>query len=239
LHVYNRVMEGPRARLNIPQIVGSGLTHPDVDNLSCVSCDGYRNIRCEARSSAGAAMSTHVMSCGKHFASFKVTGQTHDSGVLTEIGVMRPISENAWLRISPPGIRFNHKSSRMRPLLNGERTNHWRGNVDICYLGCLSACCFWGDWSSHLNTYNIENVNHVPHHADFIGLLLDLDNGMLTYYSRECNKMNWNFRGVLKKGLIGEYAWVVLARGLFADGDPTWCQHIEHSVQCAEYCHSA
>ena len=228
LHVYNRVMEGPHTHLTLPQIVGTGLTHPDEDNLSCVSCDGYR--------SGGAAMSTHVMSCGKHFASFKVNGQTHDSGALTEVGVMRPISDTAWLHISPPGIRFNHKSPQIRPLLNGERTNHWRGNVDICYLECLPGRCCWGDWATHINTYNIENAVHVPHPADFIGLLLDLDKGTLTFYSRECNNMNWNFRGVLKNGLVGEYVWVVLARGLWNDGDPTWCEKVEHSVQCAEYC---
>jgi hypothetical protein len=53
------------------------------------------------------------------------------------IRVMRPISDTAWLHISPPGIQFNHKSSLIRSLLNEERTNHWRGHVDICYLECL------------------------------------------------------------------------------------------------------
>ena len=236
LQVYNHVMEGTHTRLELSRLVGNGLTHTNDDDLSYISCDGYWNVgNMEGRYTGGAAFSTQVMSCGNHFTSFKVNGKTHDSGAVTEVGVMRPISDSGWTHILPPGTRFNHKSPAITSLLDGERTSFWRGNVDICYLETLTEHCCWGDWASHVNTYSIKNEVHAPHSNDFIGLLLDLDKGTLTYYSRMCNSMHWHFRGVLKNGLAGEYVWGVFARGIWSEGEPTWCEKVEHSVHCSVY----
>ena len=113
---------------------------------------------------------------------------------MAEIGVMRPLSIQRWAELRY-GWNFIYRDRDIIRQMNGDRSNKWGGNVDMCLFDCLAGQCRWSNWRGYEKLFRKGTDIYTPHTHDSIDLLLDLDVGTLSYYS------NQTFRGILKSGL--------------------------------------
>jgi len=171
-----------------------------------------------ANNSTKTAISNNIMRAGKHYVEF--TAESFPR--MTSVGIIRPL-EN-WGNKLEKGKPVNHLNPTMlkKPFsieLLATRTERWgESNVNACFYHYSMGrhCTIWSDWqqmgkseNSHRfetwaaqtgaggGTFSNLNQNTV------LGLLLDLDEGMMTVYQ------NGQRLGVMKTGLSGEYVWAV------------------------------
>ena len=159
---------------------------------------GYKN---EMNYCIGTAFSNNIMAGGKHYATFKTyqppstISKIHHPYELGRVlvGVMRPGEVNAFARDVPFLKDFYE---------NFHRHTYKNNGIQCCMYDTGLGDCISSDWIDRLSVDTWErSVIMIP--GDEIGMLLDLDEGMLTVYK------NGRKLGVMRRGLAGPYCWVV------------------------------
>ena len=84
-----------------------------------------------------------------------------------------------------------------------EGSEQYNNTVNCCMYYAFNGCCYshdWGEGDSDRNEWDgMESLS-----GSFkLGMLLDLDEGTLSVYN------NGRKLGVMKRGLAGQYCWVV------------------------------
>ncbi|EJK60687.1 hypothetical protein THAOC_18913 [Thalassiosira oceanica] len=178
-----------RSKLTFDQLVGNNIEHGEEKSI-------IRTIGGQQRDQfqwSTALCSNHVMRSGRHFAVF--TGKGF-------FGVVRPVQ----IKMSDFGEgeldEFCPSLDRFWEYLLGQRTDRWTdSNVHCCYVSISisgnfgNSFCY--DWTSIQPGMWINGLRYNTQ----IGLLLDLDEGMLSMYQ------NGQRLATLKDGLSGEYCW--------------------------------
>jgi len=148
------------------------------------------------------AIANNIMKTGRHYVSFDASTRVFLSGV------MRPGTlinrSNAVNPTQAEFYRINYSQSAESLVYN---TNN---SIHCClYYGSDGAC-----YSCHLHKDNVKNsIRNITWMESFIrrggevGMLLDLDEGTLSAYQ------NGQSLGVMKRGLVGHYCWVVSILG--------------------------
>ncbi|EJK53991.1 hypothetical protein THAOC_26467 [Thalassiosira oceanica] len=143
------------------------------------------------------AISSFVMSEGKHYAVFHMNGIGHDDPDLAfRIGIVRPVDVAGW---------------------NGERRrNYWPftssgrrdGSTICCVYDIIDGTCdYLESGSDGLDYMDWDGMDSSEGERDVaIGLLLDLDNGTLAVFK------NGRRLGVMKDGLAGDFCWMANLR---------------------------
>ncbi|EJK72103.1 hypothetical protein THAOC_06400 [Thalassiosira oceanica] len=176
-----------RSKLTFDQLVG--------DNIRPGRCKSFIRAIAGRLQPSSALCSNHVMRSGKHFALF--TGH----GGLGSIGVVRPVE------IKPSDFGEGELKS-FRPTncifweyLLGQRTTRWTdSNVHFCSVsvhGRFRSMSSWSDWLSFKPILLVQGLQF----NNPIGLLLDLDEGTLSFYQNDQRL------ATLKDGFSGEYCW--------------------------------
>lgn len=150
----------------------------------------------------GTAFSNNILRAGKHYTSFKLLC---NRGCF--VGIMRPGQANQNAMGSPRHKHFYQNFSRTH-------VEHNISSVQCCMYGITSGNCLssgWEDDEDGAPSYN-ETVrwdgSESMSSRDELGMLLDLDEGTLSVYK------NGRKLGVMKRGLVGPYCWVVtMVRG--------------------------
>ena len=157
----------------------------------------------------GTAVSSHIMRSGRHYATFKVM-QMADNCI--NFGIIRPLlKKNDRMDFKfHPVIQEDFMTDYEYEVDFTIRASHWGSvNVNCCtYFGHGGSC--W--WSSGEGTCNygdrtwsgIQGMGVLD--TCTVGLLLDLEAGTLTVYK------DTHCLGVMKRGLTGEYCWMVTLR---------------------------
>lgn len=147
------------------------------------------------------AFSNNILRAGKHYVSFIFDFDIKSNSVSAWLGVMRPgqhsANEDAF---SPLGINwFQHFEER----ITRECDNN--NGTKCCMCSTISGTCSTNDWDgSHSNQTTWEGMEEsISRSGVELGMLLDLDEGILSVYK------NGRKLGVMKRGLAGEYCWVV------------------------------
>jgi len=146
----------------------------------------------------GTAYSNNILRAGKHYVSFEACSSTPSRYTSLFSGVMRPGRANESARgYIPLHKEFFQQFSRR--LGQGEHNN----NVHCCMYYSYDGECYSSDWEEeHSMGQSWEGMESTTSNCE-IGMLLDLDEGTLTVY------MNGQKLGVMKRGLVGPYCWVV------------------------------
>ena len=145
------------------------------------------------------ALSNNILRAGKHYASFILC---NDMNYLF-VGVMRPGQANKNARGIPTDEEFYQHFSR-----NIRRGEHNNGSECCLYIS-HSGRCLSSDWDNSLESSSDWEGRGIMSPGDEVGMLLDLDEGTLSVYQ------NGKKLGVMKKGLAGQFCWVVsLHRGM-------------------------
>lgn len=168
----------------------------------------------------GTAFSNEKLKTGKHYASFEVQGSSLHNDFL--VGVMRPGQANQYTVGTPVHDLFYKNFSRDLSF------SKCHGKTHCCMLSYSIGDCmsfnpmasqyYYADYlyEEHGDDELFEMFTNEDWEGresmsseDEIGLLLDLDMGTLSVYKNGRNL------GVMKRGLIGPYCWVVsiLTRG--------------------------
>ena len=135
------------------------------------------------------------MMAGKHYASFEAS---HGTDLL--LGVMRPGEAKKNAKYSPmsPGF-FNNFTQRAG-------SEQYNNSVNCCMykigLG-FNGYCWSSDWVEGNPVIEAWDGMEDFSGSCKIGMLLDLDEGTLSVYK------NGRKLGVMKRGLAGQYCWVV------------------------------
>ena len=79
----------------------------------------------------GAAISHEIMNDGKHFISVNFDGRPNTQVLMAKFGVMRPLSIQKWEEMRN-GQSFIHQDRNIIRKMNGDRSNKWCENVDMC-----------------------------------------------------------------------------------------------------------
>ena len=186
-------------------------------NLQYVNGDKTKVFVRPANNSTKTAVSNNVMRAGKHYVEF--TAESFPR--LTSVGIIRPLKN--WGNKLEKGKPVNHLNPTMlkkafsKELL-ATRTERWgESNVHACmyHYSMGRHCTIWSDWkqmgksedSHRFETWAAQNggggtFSHLDQNC-VLGLLLDLDEGMMTVYQ------NGQRMGVMKTGLSGEYVFAV------------------------------
>ena len=151
------------------------------------------------------AISSHVMRSGRHYAIFKATQMAGDK---INFGIIRPLSKkNNRVDVSfHPVIRPNFISAYESEVDFTIRASHWGvGSVNCCTYFGQDGSCWWssGEWAGNDGDRTWPGRQGMGVGPCAIGLLLDLQAGTLTVYK------NSHRLGVMKRGLTGEYCWMV------------------------------
>ena len=184
---YLQLMREP---LTFDQLVGT--EYVDSEDKSCVTNSGndwgWKT-----------AFSNNIMRAGKHYASFVVNNSFNNFFV----GVMRPGQANESACGQPIQKEFfQNYTQNMR---YGECNN----DIQCClYRTIMGNKCFFSNWgdsgSLAFETWDRwEGRESISSNGDEIGILLDLDESTLSVYK------NGRKLGVMKRGLLGPYCWVV------------------------------
>jgi len=114
---------------------------------------------------------------------------------------MRPGKANKNASKEPLYKEFYQNFSRN--MGHGDRNS----NIHCCMHYIMSGNCYSSDWSGSADDIiadrNWEGKESMSSGGDELGLLLDLDEGSLSVYK------NGQKLGVMKRGLAGQYCWVV------------------------------
>ena len=146
--------------------------------------------------------SDHVMRSGRHFAAFSgLPSSFEDSGSI-DFGIVRPIQINKSDFADGELKVFSPMMMKFREYLRGRRTERWGDSTVHCCAVSTTRYFRWYDW-----TGNGECGSQISsfQHGVTTGLLLDLDEGMLSIYQ------NGQRLAILKDGLSGEYCWFASA----------------------------
>mmetsp|Transcript_34818 Transcript_34818/g.78157 ORF Transcript_34818/g.78157 Transcript_34818/m.78157 type:complete len:214 (+) Transcript_34818:286-927(+) len=169
-----------RSKLTFDQLVGINIQHGELKSI----------IRAAGQLNASSALcSNHVMRCGKHFAVFTGLGR---------FGVVRPVQIKRSDFVESELNAFSPSMRRFWGYLIGQRTARWTdSNVHCCYVSIVDGRCYWYDWADYQSDMIFDGIqSNTP-----MGLLLDLEEGMLSIYQ------NGQRLATLKDGLSGEYCW--------------------------------
>ena len=176
---YLQLMREP---LTFDQLVGA--EYVNIEDKSCVTNSGSNDWR--------TAISNNVLRAGKHYALF--TSLNEEKWLM--VGVMRPGQANHNASDYPVEKSFyQHFSPR-----NSQDSN----SVQCCmyyYYGHCHSSDWRNDERSRAGTAWEGMEPTTP--GDELGMLLNLDKGTLSVYK------NGRKLGVMKRGLEGEYCWVV------------------------------
>jgi len=143
------------------------------------------------------AFSNNIMRAGKHYASFILCNYMK----YLFVGVMRPGQANQNARGLPTDEEFYQNFTR----------RFWEHNngSQCCMYITHSGRCRSSNWDDSLESSRDWEGMETMSPGDKVGMLLDLDEGTLSVYQ------NGKKLGVMKKGLAGQYCWVVsLHRGM-------------------------
>ena len=195
--LYEKLLQGPCIPKLFHRRAGKGVNYSPLNGVRNASSLTHNGLN----QGIGAAISHEIMSDGKHFTSVNFNGRTNTQ-VMAEIGVMRPLSLQRWTELRY-GWNFIYRDRNIFRQMNGDRSNKWGGNMDMCSFDCLAGQCRWSNWREDETPFCKGTDIYTPHTHNSIDLLLDLDVGTLSYYS------NQTFRGILKSGLKGEYVWFI------------------------------
>jgi len=201
-----------RAPLLFDQLVGA--EYVNEEDKSCVmhsdsSDDEYDWLSTNRRSDWGTAFSNNILRAGKHYVTFEACCSLPDSQVRVSVlaGVMRPGQANKDTYLNPLCHDFYQNFSRLG---HGECNNDNNNKVQCCMYYTNNGQCCISDWdgpslrrrSKGFSRSDWDGMEIMDSNGT-IGMLLDLDEGTLCVYKNE-RKL-----GVMKKGLVGHYCWVV------------------------------
>ncbi|EJK47999.1 hypothetical protein THAOC_33241, partial [Thalassiosira oceanica] len=192
-------LEGLRKPLEL-DILFAGVSHLGGSKVA-IQCSSSTDYRYDH----GSAISSHIMRSGKHYAKFKVKQMASDE---INIGIIRPLlkkNDRMDFRFHPV-IRDDFIKDYDSDIDFTIRASYWGdGNVNCCTYDGEDGSCWWssgrGTGDEGDNTWSGNEVLGVD--PCTIGLLLDLNAGTLTVY-RNSRRL-----GVMKRGLTGEYCWMV------------------------------
>ena len=145
-----------------------------------------------------------VMSSGRHYATFRASGQGVDFQYFyTWCGVIRPLSR----RWSHSGLdEFSPTNPFLYESFLSEKTDAWaNSDVHCAMYYSMEGSCVWSDWRGYggkTEKFIEKGQFRSPFDERELGLLLDLDEGTLTAYKGGTRL------GVMMEGLAGEYVWV-------------------------------
>ncbi|EJK44545.1 hypothetical protein THAOC_36906 [Thalassiosira oceanica] len=151
------------------------------------------------------AISSHIMRSGRHYASFRIK-KTEGNGI--NFGIIRPLlkkNNRMDFRFHPVILEYfiTEYESEVDFTI---RASHWGdGNVNCCTYYGEDGSCWWSSGEGTCNEGDREWSGNQSMGVDTctMGLLLDLKAGTLTVYK------NSRCLGVMKRGLTGEYCWMV------------------------------
>jgi len=154
----------------------------------------------------GSAISSHIMRSGRHYAKFNARQMTRNG---INFGIIRPLlkKNNRMDYDFHPVVTEDFITDYESDVDFTIRASHWGdGNVNCCtYFG--DGACYWssGEGEGRCKSGDREWSGNGAMGFDpcTIGLLLDLNAGTLTVYK------NSRRLGVMKRGLTGEYCWMV------------------------------
>ena len=179
IELYHHLLQ-LRSKLTFDQLVGGNILLNREDQSSVRTYPGQL-------SESTALCSDHIMRAGKHVAAFTQEG----SGM---IGIIRPVQING-----SNFAEFGPSMEYFRGFLRGKRTERWNGSsVHCCGVWGTFDEIYWHDWRNNQRTKKIDGCLESGHP---IGLLLDLDQGMLSVYQKG------EILATVKDGLSGEYCW--------------------------------
>jgi len=187
-----------RVPLAFDQLVGT--EYVNEEDKTCVMHSG-ETIPALPNSFWGTAFSNNILRAGKHYVTFEahsIASSEQTSVLPVLIGLIRPGKANKKTSGCPLFSEFYSRFSRH--MRHGEHNN----NIQCCLYYAHDGKCCTSDWRDTSNNeyLNLEGmVTMSP--GGKIGLLLDLDEGVLSVYK------NGRELGVIKEGLAGEYCWVV------------------------------
>ena len=143
-----------------------------------------------------AAFSNNIMMAGKHYVSFET-----NQGTDFLLGVMRPGEAMQSAKGDPLEPTFYNHFTQQKGSLP------YNNSVSCCMYYTFDGSCLshdWGEGNSGRETWDgMERLSG----SYTIGMLLDLDSGTLSVYN------NGRKLGVMKRGLAGQYCWVVSLLG--------------------------
>ena len=174
--------------LTFDQLVGQQIEYVE-GNKSCVT---------NSTPYWATAFSNNIMMAGKHYVSFDA-----DQVPGFVFGVMRPGEAMLSAEGTPlfSGF-FDHFTQR-------KTSRQYNNSVNCCMYDSYDGCCYshgWGEGSPVRKEW--DGMERLSAGSYTIGMLLDLDEGTLSVYK------NGRKLGVMKRGLAGQYCWVVsLQRG--------------------------
>ena len=173
-----------REPLAFDQLVGA--EYVNEDDKTCIrysdrgACVGWKT-----------AFSNNILRTGKHYVSFT---PLFVSKSLT-MGVMRPGQAN--------------QNANGTPLYHGFYQNFfWNredcNSIQCCVYNAYDGKCYSSGWDAPNNEYESwEGMEASMYSVGEIGMMLDLDERSLSVYK------NGRKLGVMKRGLAGQYCWVV------------------------------
>ena len=83
------------------------------------------------------------MNFGKHLISIKFAG-LGTGNIMDVAGVMRPLSIQKWTEMYD-GRSFMHRDIDRILKNNGDRSDRWSGDVDVCLFMCNRGHCYWSN----------------------------------------------------------------------------------------------
>ena len=199
-----------RARLTFNQLIGifveyQGGDEAAVQGRTVTGLGNYSQAIC----------GNHIMRAGRHWATFTSSSGFH---LFQNFGVVRPLP--GW---ETRGLdTFNPVKRDFYADLLRDWTDRWEGDVHLCRLNMKDGSCFWSDWSGERgNGFDWEGWNDYDRDCKTLGMLLDLNEGMLSVYQ------NGRRLGTLKDGLAGEYCWTA---GFWGRGNISILRGYDHRV---------
>ena len=155
----------------------------------------------------GTAFSNNVLMAGKHYVSFEVHSLGSSYGETLLVGVMRPGQANSRACAGYPFSKKFYKNFSQR-FDNGAHNNN---NIQCCMYNSYDGSCGTSGWEDSdvrlSETWEGMESMSMFSGDEFLGMLLDLDEGTLSVY------INGRKLGVMKRGLAGPYCWVVSLYG--------------------------
>ena len=172
-----------------------------------------------------ATKTNQIMTEGQYFISFEILNALQCPNLSYDIGVMRPLQEHDWQGM-PESLwtQFNVFKRSTIQYLNKARTPSWTNNIDCCVISprqlehilhpydrARIRRISWKEEHYGDNTYN--QIHRLPANESFIkadvkgdercGLLLNMDQGTLTYY------INGKSTQLIAENLTGPYVWMI------------------------------
>ena len=170
-----------RSKLTFDQLVGSNIQYGE-DRSIVQTIPGFRM-------KSSALCRNHVMRAGRHFSVFTYAGDGF-------YGVVRPVQIDRSDFVDGE-YAFGPGMTVYRNYLRAKQTGRWNDSNVHCCTVLSTGDSRWEDWTDDQPWIKVAGFQFdAP-----IGLLLDLDEGTLTFYQYG-QRM-----AILKDGLSGEYCW--------------------------------